>query len=144
MKLTDEIIRFAGFISIDCGSTVSYTESLGIELIGDGDYASDVYLELSCPWRKTVLADVLRTLIDLQLDVFVVQAATNNGTFNTVCKGNVVPDGSKRKSPDVTILVYETNNSSDVAKHRDTYLHKKTKRFQMGIPYGSDVFFSAS
>ncbi|KAL3697680.1 hypothetical protein R1sor_011756 [Riccia sorocarpa] len=49
----------------------------------------DVYLELSCPWRKTVLADVLRTLIDLQLDVFVVQAATNNGTLNTVCKGKM-------------------------------------------------------
>nr|AYK04369.1 basic helix-loop-helix [Conocephalum conicum] len=49
----------------------------------------DVYLELNCPWKKTVLVDVLRTLNNLHLDVFVVQAATTDGALATVFKGKM-------------------------------------------------------
>nr|AXO67713.1 basic helix-loop-helix transcription factor 1 [Plagiochasma appendiculatum] len=49
----------------------------------------NVFLELKCPWRKTVLVDVLRSLNDLHLDVLVIQASTTDGTLATVFKGKM-------------------------------------------------------
>ncbi|KAL2644473.1 hypothetical protein R1flu_012060 [Riccia fluitans] len=82
-----------GFNSFDGEADASQAERVILEEVkADVNMnvaEGDVYLELSCPWRKTVLVDVLRTLIDDQLDVFVVQAATNNGTLTTVFKGKM-------------------------------------------------------
>jgi hypothetical protein len=54
---------------------------------------SDALLRLHCPWRRTVLVDVLRTLDNLQLDVVGVQASTTDGNLTTSVKAKVIFSG---------------------------------------------------
>ncbi|CAM6123179.1 unnamed protein product [Calypogeia fissa] len=46
----------------------------------------EAFLEVHCPWRRSVLADVLQTLDNFQLDVVVVQANTIDGNLSTSFK----------------------------------------------------------
>lgn len=47
-------------------------------------------LELECPSRQTLLLDILQTLIDLQLDVFSIQASIINRSLVTSLKAKVL------------------------------------------------------
>lgn len=48
-----------------------------------------VQLELECPSRQTLLLEILQTLIDLQLDVFSIQASIIDGSLVTSLKAKV-------------------------------------------------------
>ncbi|KAG6555227.1 hypothetical protein Mapa_003268 [Marchantia paleacea] len=79
-----------GFCNSDGESNATQAKRLeGVKANVKVNADDDVCLELNCPWRKTLLVDVLRTLNDLQLDVYVVQASTNDGTLATVFKGKM-------------------------------------------------------
>ncbi|BBN01146.1 transcription factor MYC2 [Marchantia polymorpha subsp. ruderalis] len=79
-----------GFCNSDGESNATQAKRLdGVKANVKVTADDDVSLELNCPWRKTLLVDVLRTLNDLQLDVFVVQASTSDGTLATVFKGKM-------------------------------------------------------
>nr|AYK04368.1 basic helix-loop-helix [Marchantia emarginata] len=79
-----------GFCNSDGESNATQAKRLeGVKADVKVNSEDDVCLELNCPWRKTLLVDVLRTLNDLQLDVFVIQASTTDGTLGTVFKGKM-------------------------------------------------------